>query len=405
MLQLNLCVVGLGYVGLPLIFGLRRAGYHYVTGVDIDVNKVESLRMKIDYTHMIDPDLFIDECVNIGWTTEYPEEADIFFVCVPTPDDNGKPDYSFVDAAVQSIVAVAKPYASIVIESTVGPGTTKSIAARLSALGRNDICVAFSPERINPGPSAFYLMFQQPKALAFDFGTIDQRKNVENVYRNTFHLVSVFEDTRVCEIAKCFENAQRDTNIALMNELSMRCHASGVDYKEVVRALRTKSSSPEFRSGMVGGHCIPVDPYYLEEWYQKNIQGPTVIGRARGLNECYIKYVETLCLLHHEGTKRVLILGEAYKPDVNDVRNSGAHKLAETLQFSLNVYIYDPVTGAFPTVSDDYPFGVVIGATNHSAMLEETYSSKFPIHPKATFINVGGFSARQMADFPNIINL
>lgn len=404
MLQLNLCVVGLGYVGLPLAFLLRRAGYLSVTGVDILPSKISALNTGHDYTGMVDPDIFREERGNIGWTTEYPAEADVFFVCVPTPDKDFKPDYSYVDAAVQSIASVAKPYATIVIESTVGPGTTRSIATRLVEQGRPDICVAFSPERINPGPQAFHHMRMMPKAIAFDFGTTDQRKNVESVYRHTFQDIRVFEDTRVCEIAKCFENAQRDTNIALMNELAMRCHTASVDYDEVVRALRTKGSSPVFHSGMVGGHCIPVDPYYLEDWYMQNGQGPTLISRARGLNEYFIRYIETLCLLHHKGTKRVLILGETYKPDVNDLRNSGTLKLAAALQQTMDVAVYDPLTGADPFEVHE-PFGVVVGAVNHTEMLDDNYAAMFPIHKEATFINVGGFSARQMTGFLHIINL
>lgn len=401
----HVCVVGLGYVGIPLIYALREAGLMHVTGVDIDDLKLTSLRLGQDPTGLIPDHVLAKEHGNIGWTREYPAEADAYFVCVPTPDNAGKPDYSYVEAAMQSIATVAREYATIVLESTVAPGTCHRLHGLLKELGRGDLSLFFSPERINPAHYAYNQMGRETKALACDFQT-PAFDEVAKIYSKIFREVSLFYDTRVCELAKCFENAQRDTNIALMNELSMHCQAAMINYDEVVRALRTKGSSPVFHSGIVGGHCIPVDPYYLDEWYRatRSSGRPTLIGFARDLNEQYAKFIATLALLNHHSTKRVLLLGETYKPDVADKRNAAAGKLAKELRHLVDVAIYDPLTG---TTAGEFhePFGCVIGLVNHDQMWNETYAQKFMIHEAATFINAGGFSARQMTGFLNIINV
>lgn len=233
-------------------------------------------------------------------------------------------------------------------------------------------------------------------------------QSIVNMYWAVFEQVEVVNDTRVAEVAKCFENMQRDVNIALMNELSMICHRAGIDHTEVMRALRTKTSSPKFQSGLVGGHCIPVDPYYLAAYYDdqchERLQLP-IIGRK--INEEYINYVTLIAAQKCEPKTAIAIIGATYKANVTDTRNSGSLKIAETLKgMGHAVVVYD----SFVPHSTDrqlgaLPVSVIVGAVDHHNS-PLNIASLFTLTIDCTFINVGqAFGERQLQHFPNIINI
>ena len=400
--DVRICVVGLGYVGFPLIHKFYEAGFRDLFGVDINPTRIANIRNGLDHTSMVPVQLMDEAAKEIVWLPDYPSNAEVYIVCVPTPDDKGVPDYGFVMKAVSQILAVADN-CHIVVESTIGPGTMAGRIRNIVRASGKNVTLHHSPERINPGPHAFFDLGKTGKMLACDEGV---HGTVQAVYEAVFENVSTYSDTRVAELAKCFENTQRDMNIALMNELAMQCHTHGVDYQSVVRALRTKGSSPVFNSGMVGGHCIPVDPYYLAEWYRFG-RGDSIVlpDASRNINEGYIDYITALAMtLPVEGFRRILILGVAYKPDVNDTRNSGGGKVFDKLvEANQMARMFDPLCGLNDLQS--MRFNVVIGATNHKLFHKWILREKLPLTIDCNFINAGGFMPSQLAGIHNIVNL
>lgn len=404
MLDAHICVVGLGYVGFPLIHKFADAGFTHLTGVDINSKLIAEVAEGHDHTGMIPKQTLERNTSEINWLTTYPSGADIYIVCVPTPDNDGVPDYVFIDAATRMVLEVAGPHSILVIESTVAPGTVCERIAPKVKKHEKRMPVCYSPERVNPAPDAYHSMTDCYKLIACDDGVPEI---VASVYRRVFKGTMLFNDTRVPELAKCFENMQRDVNIALMNELAMQCHNHGVDYNAVKSALATKLSSPKFHSGMVGGHCIPVDPYYLAEWYGQNMPAYYNLPLAgREVNEDYIKFIATVaCLTPTIDERNILILGMTYKPDVADTRNSGGGKLYELLlQRGFNVFAMDPHVETL-TPKPEIKFNIVIGAVNHSAFKGKVFRKELPLTIDCTFINAGGFTGEQLANIHNVIQL
>jgi UDP-N-acetyl-D-galactosamine dehydrogenase len=343
---------------------------------------------------------------SIDWLTEVPAGMDYYIICVPTPDERGVPDYSYVDAACQAVIEVAGKRSTLVLESTVAPGTCRDRIGGM-LLNADTLLIAYSPERINPSETAYEDMRNSQKLVAVedqgDARTDDLAKLYKRVFRGG---VTLMGDTRVAELAKCFENFQRDMNIALMNELSMQCHRHGVVLADVMTALATKPSSPVFHSGMVGGHCIPVDPYYLAQWYDPRGYGIDLPSLGRHVNERYIKYVANLCRTQPvDGPRNVLIVGLTYKPDIADTRNSGSTKIAQLLEKEgIRCDVYDPVVD-LTQLPIGRRYNIVVAAVNHSVLKGRTFLEYLPLTIDCTAINVGQFARHQMSGIQTIINL
>jgi len=348
----TIAVVGLGYVGLPLAvaFGRKRP----VIGFDVDSARVAALRDGRDVTGEVAPaDLTAAE---VAFTADAAalDRADFFIVAVPTPIDPAKqPDLAHLVAASETVGAHLRPGAIVVYESTVYPGVTEEVCVpvleRVSGLacGR-DFTVGYSPERINPGDREHTLTRITKVVAAMDEESLEI---IAAVY-GTVVEAGVFRaaDIRTAEAGKVIENTQRDLNIALMNELAIIFNRLGLDTASVLAAAGTKWNFLPFRPGLVGGHCIGVDPYYLT--YKAEAVGyhPEVILAGRHINDGMGKYVaeQTVKLLIHQemnvAQARVAVLGLAFKENVPDIRNSKVVDIIRELaDYGVQARVHDPL--------------------------------------------------------------
>lgn len=346
-------VVGLGYVGLPLAveFGKR----YRTIGFDLSTAKVESYRQFIDPTgEMSSAEL---RAANRLFPTTDPGElaaADFIVVAVPTPIDKAhQPDFSPLVSASQSVGRHLKRGAVIIYESTVYPGATEEICVPVleSASGKkwkHDFHVAYSPERINPGDRNHTLSTIVKVVSADDAATLEAVAQLySSVVTAGVHRAS---SIKVAEAAKVIENTQRDLNIALMNELAIIFDRLGIDTQEVLDAAGTKWNFLPFRPGLVGGHCIGVDPYYLTHKAEMIGYHPEVILAGRRINDHMGKFVaeQTIKQMIKLGNPikgaKVNVLGLTFKENCPDLRNSRVIDVIEELRsYGAEVYLHDPV--------------------------------------------------------------
>jgi UDP-N-acetyl-D-galactosamine dehydrogenase len=348
----TLAIIGLGYVGLPLAveFGKRRS----VIGFDISAKRIAELQDGRDHTLECSPDE-LAEARLLRYSTEAGDlrQAQVFIVTVPTPVDAAKrPEMTPLLKASQTVGQALKPGDVVVYESTVYPGATEEVCVpvleRASGLRFNrDFFCGYSPERINPGDKAHRLTSIKKVTSG---STPEAAEAVDALYREIItagtHKAS---SIKVAEAAKVIENTQRDLNIALMNELSLIFHRLGIDTLEVLLAAGTKWNFLAFRPGLVGGHCVGVDPYYLTHKAQEAGYHPEVILAGRRINDMMGMYVadSTIKLMLRKGKpvlgSRVLVLGLTFKENCPDVRNTKVIDIVRTLQsYHTVVDVYDP---------------------------------------------------------------
>lgn len=348
----KLAVIGLGYVGLPLAveFGKSRP----VIGFDIDEHRVNALRSGCDSTLEVTSDE-LAEAKHLAISSDQDELAsvDIFIVTVPTPvDDAKRPDVRALESASAMIGRHLRKGGIVVYESTVYPGCTEEVCVpvleRESGLTFNrDFFCGYSPERINPGDKTHRL----PTIVKVTSGSnAEVAEEIDQLYKEIIvagtHKAS---SIKVAEAAKVIENTQRDVNIALMNELSLIFNRLDIDTTEVLEAAGTKWNFLPFRPGLVGGHCIGVDPYYLTHKAQQIGYHPAVILSGRRINDQMGAFVaeSMVKLMLKRNIKlngaRVLMLGLAFKENCPDIRNTRAIDIVSALKdYSINVDVYDP---------------------------------------------------------------
>ena len=348
----KISIIGLGYVGLPLATAF--AAHALTVGYDVDAQRVRELREGYDRNHELSP----EELQQAGLVFTNDESAldgsSVFIVTVPTPVDGARrPDLSYLDAASRTVGRHLQRGALVVYESTVYPGCTEEfcipILEETSGLTCDaDFDVGYSPERVNPGDPEHSLE-RIVKIVAGRRPEVTER--MADLYGRII-TAGIYRapDIRTAEAAKVIENIQRDLNIALMNELSMLFHHMGLDTREVLKAASTKWNFLPFQPGLVGGHCIPVDPYYLTHKAQEIGFHPEIILAGRRINDGMGRYVarETLRLVARAGRlvrdARVLVLGLAFKEDVRDTRNSRVLDMIRELEsFGFQVWVHDPI--------------------------------------------------------------
>ncbi|MEW6333736.1 MAG: nucleotide sugar dehydrogenase [Thermodesulfobacteriota bacterium] len=350
--EARLAVIGLGYVGLPLAveFGKQFP----VTGFDSDPGRLAELRAGTDRTREVDAAVL--KAARHLVYSENPEDlpgTDIFIVTVPTPVDGYKrPDLTALIRASETVGRALKPGALVIYESTVYPGCTEEdcvpVLARLSGLVFNrDFFCGYSPERINPGDRIHSLTQIRKVTSGSTPGAADA---VDSLYRaiiaaGTHRAPSL----RVAEAAKVIENAQRDINIAFVNELAMIFDCLGIDTQDVLEAAATKWNFLPFRPGLVGGHCIGVDPYYLAQKAQSAGYHPEILLAGRRLNDNMGRYVagRVIKLMIQRGQtvrgSKVLVLGVTFKENCPDIRNSRVIDVIRELQaYGCLVTVHDP---------------------------------------------------------------
>lgn len=347
-----IAVIGLGYVGLPLAveFGKQRK----VIGFDINPKRVVELQSGQDHTLECSPAELV-EAKHLGFSCEMQDlmQVKIFIVTVPTPvDQANRPDMTPLIKASETVGKSLKAGDIVVYESTVYPGATEEICVpvleKFSGLKFNqDFFCGYSPERINPGDKEHRLPTIKKVTSGSTPAVADE---VDALYASIItagtHRAS---SIKVAEAAKVIENTQRDVNIALMNELSLIFHKLGIDTLEVLQAAGTKWNFLPFRPGLVGGHCIGVDPYYLTHKAQEVGYHPEVILAGRRINDSMATHVadETVKLMLRKGLpvlgSKVLILGLTFKENCPDVRNTKVVDIVTALRgYNTQVEVYDP---------------------------------------------------------------
>lgn len=348
----KIAVIGLGYVGLPLAveFGKQRP----VVGFDINQARITELRSGRDGTLEV-PEDELAQAAHLQFSFNKADlaDCDIFIVTVPTPiDQANRPDLTPLVKASETVGSVMKPGALVIYESTVYPGATEEVCVPVlekhSGLTFNtDFFCGYSPERINPGdkerrlPTIKKVTSGSTPAIADEVNALYAAIITAGTYKAS--------SIKVAEAAKVIENTQRDLNIALMNELSLIFHRLGIDTLEVLEAAGTKWNFLPFRPGLVGGHCIGVDPYYLTHKAQEVGYHPEVILAGRRINDSMAGHVadSTVKLMLRKGkpvlNSRILVLGLTFKENCPDLRNTKVVDLISALrEYHAQVDVYDP---------------------------------------------------------------
>ena len=391
-LDVTVGVIGLGYVGLPLIAACASAGYECI-GYDLDGNKIDKLNQNQDPIG----DLSLDDlqelkCVTFTDSITCLRDCNIFIICVPTPvDAHNVPDLSLLRLASEQVSEVISSGNYIVYESTVYPGVTRDVCIPIieenTKLKLNhDFFVGYSPERVNPGDKDRSIKNIKKVVSGSNSTTAQYLSSFYNSFIDAGTFVA--ESLEIAEAAKVIENIQRDVNIALINELEMLLDKIDIPIYKVLEAANTKWNFLNFKPGLVGGHCIGVDPYYLTHLAAKYNFHPRLITSGRLTNDNMSKFyadkiLKTLFNLKSLRTLNILVLGLTFKENVADLRNSKVFDLIDQLiQFGLPVSIYDPLVKRerleekYQDIFDDryklHDYSVVILAVPHDAILTET---------------------------------
>ncbi|MBT4145441.1 MAG: nucleotide sugar dehydrogenase [Gammaproteobacteria bacterium] len=367
----KICIIGLGYVGLPLAVEF---GQKYATiGFDISRQRIDELANGHDKTRGITDDYLVGVLKNhpLTFTTAIEETKDcnIYIVTVPTPIDKYKrPDLTPLIKASESISQVLKPGDIVIYESTVYPGATEDDCVPVLEAGsrlifNKDFFCGYSPERINPGDKEHTIT----KILKVTSGSTPEiAKKVDDLYKSIItagtHLAP---SIKVAEAAKVIENSQRDINIAFVNELAVIFNKLGIDTQAVLEAASTKWNFLPFKPGLVGGHCIGVDPYYLTYKAQAIGYNPTIILAGRRLNDgmgCYVANQVIKLMIKKSlpiAKAKVLVLGITFKENCPDIRNSRVVDVIQELkEFDCQVSVYDPWADAHE-VKKEYQIDLV----------------------------------------------
>lgn len=415
--EAKLAVIGLGYVGLPI--ALEFAKKIQVVGFDINQTRVDMMRAKKDPSNELDSSAF-DNC-DIYFTADLEDLKDVQFyiIAVPTPiDDANLPDLRPLLGASKTVAQVLKKGDYVVFESTVYPGCTEEdcipVLEDISGLKfRDDFKVGYSPERINPGDKEHTLQ----NVIKVVSGCCEE--SLEEIAKTYELVVSAgvhrAASIKVAEAAKIIENTQRDVNIALINELSIIFNRLGINTYEVLEAAGTKWNFLRFSPGLVGGHCIGVDPYYLTHKAQQAGYHAKIINSGRYVNDSMGFYIgkqttkKIIAQGKHIQDAKVLVMGATFKEDVSDIRNSKVIDVVNELKsFQVKVDLVDPHASS-EEMEHEYGVGLVeigkdydaiIVAVNHKAYkyLDEAYFKSLMKDNQGVFVDIKGIYKGKIKD-------
>ena len=391
--ELHVVVIGLGYVGLPTAITFSKK--YQTTGVDISPQRIHELNKGKDETNQFEASELLN-AKNLEFAIQIQpfKKRAVYIVTVPTPiNENKCPDLSFLINASTEIAKHLKKRDIVIYESTTYPGCTEEICIPLLEKGsklllNTDFGVGYSPERMSPGEEK-----NLSEIVRITSGTTPEiAEFVNNLYLSVLQVETFKVDSiKIAEAAKLVENCQRDINISFMNELALLFDRMNLDTRKVIEAASTKWNFMSFKPGLVGGHCISVDPYYLIEAAKKYDYNPALIGAGRAINDGMGAYVAQKCLklLTQKEAKlkrsKALILGFAYKANCSDFRNTKVYDMYKELcDFGLEVDICDPIVDKEDVLNkykisliDEYDlnsFELVIHAVSH-ACFEIAYKS------------------------------
>lgn len=344
-----LCIVGLGYVGLPLAHAFAKHGFP-VIGFDINARRIEELKNGNDRTNELTPEQLREVTIAYSADPAVIGNASIIILAIPTPvDEHNKPDLTLVEEASRTVGKHLKKGAIVVYESTVYPGVTEELCGKIleeasGLLCGKDFTLGYSPERVNPGDREHTVETIVKIVSGQDEATLQTLADLYgSIVKAGIHRAP---NIRVAEMAKAIENAQRDINIAYINEISMLCNHLGLKTTDVLEAAGTKWNFLRFQPGLVGGHCIGVDPYYLVEKAKQLGMDTQLIAAGRSINDSMASFIaKRVCVALNVPPKnaRILVLGLTFKEDVPDTRNSKVHDVIASLQESgATVEAHDP---------------------------------------------------------------
>jgi UDP-N-acetyl-D-galactosamine dehydrogenase len=344
--NISIAVIGLGYVGMPLALAL--SNHYQVVGFDVSEDRIKELKNGYDRNHEIDRSRF--ESTTCVFTSDPAglKRSSVYIVTVPTPiTDDNLPDLSLVESASAIVGRYLKKGDIVVYESTVYPGVTEDICGPVleresGLMAGEDFRLGYSPERINPGDAEHTVskitkvVAGQTPEVTDTLATIYGKTNNNNIFKA--------RDIKTAEASKVIENAQRDINVAFINEVTRVMNSLNLSVYDVLDAAGTKWNFLPFRPGLVGGHCIGVDPYYLSHCAQSMGHDPQVILAGRRTNDTMGQYFAERLMLHMPtAPQRILMLGFTFKENINDIRNTKAMDVYSCLsQAGHQVEIYDP---------------------------------------------------------------
>jgi UDP-N-acetyl-D-galactosamine dehydrogenase len=383
----KIAVIGLGYVGLPIALAFARKVD--VIGFDISEKRVEMMKNDIDPSEELGPEAFVDANITFTADPEDLKEAKFYVVAVPTPiDQHNLPDLKPLLSASKTVGKAISKGDYVVYESTVYPGCTEEdcvpVIEKISGLKAGDFSVGYSPERINPG-DAQHTLENVIKVVSGD--SEESLEEIAKVYELVVSAgVHRAESIKVAEAAKIIENTQRDVNIALINELSIIFNKMDVNTYDVLRAAGTKWNFLPFQPGLVGGHCIGVDPYYLTYKAKEFGYHAQIINSGRSVNDSMGAHIasrvvkEVVARNNRSDGAKVLIMGATFKENVSDIRNSKVVDVVNELKsFGLDVEVTDPHASS-EELKNHYGFSLVdelaedykavIVAVNHAPYLK-----------------------------------
>ena len=350
--MLKICVMGLGYVGLPICLELSKK--YSTIGYDINNSRIGNLKKYIDLNNEFKKKDFLNKKLNFTGKIEEIKNCNFYIICVPTPITKlKKPDLKYVKKCFNIISNILNKNDIIVLESTVYPGVTKNYARKLQInnklINNKDFFVCYSPERINPGDKENKLS-KINKILAYEGKNKKIKKRIKEVYSRICKNLIFTDKIEEAETAKGIENIQRDLNIAFYNEILLICKKLNIDFNEVIRLAKTKWNFIEFSPGLVGGHCLPVDPYYLSYIASKKNYKSKVTLAGRSINESMKSYVLKIIYERIKNLKKlkkskvkICLFGLTYKYGVSDIRNSQNIEIFKLLKRKYkNTIAYDP---------------------------------------------------------------
>jgi len=383
------CVIGLGYVGLPILINLSKK-YNCV-GYDNNLNRIKDLTNGKDFFHEFKKKTLINKSVKYTNSLNIIKNFNLYIITVPTPIlKNKTPDLKHLKNVCNNLSKIIKEKDIIIFESTVYPGLTRDYCVPLlekkNALKEGlDFFVGYSPERVNPGDKKHDLK-KIDKILAYPYSS--RKKELLNVYSLISKKIIFTKNIREAETAKVIENIQRDVNIGLINEIYLFCEKLNLNFNNVINLASTKWNFLKFKPGLVGGHCLPVDPYYFSYISKKNNFKTKITLAGRYINDSMEDIVckkikRKLNSIDPSKNKKVLICGLSYKKNVADLRNSLSLKIYNNLK-DKNIKGYDPLIeitsakkiGLVTKNKDFLNFDIYIILTKHSILQKKIKSLK-----------------------------
>ncbi|MDC3024318.1 nucleotide sugar dehydrogenase [Alphaproteobacteria bacterium] len=389
--NLNITVLGLGYVGLPLALELSR--YFKVSGFDTNKQRINELNKRIDSTNEVSKNIYFKKS-NILFTNNFLDckSSNIFIITVPTPvNKSNEPDLKNLKGAAELVAKILNKGDIIIIESTVYPGVTEEIICPIleikSGLTRNlDFNIAYSPERINPGDTKYKISNIKKVVAADNKKTLNI---VSNIYKKIIKAgIYKASSIKVAETSKAIENAQRDINIAFVNEVVMICKALNINSSQVLEAASTKWNFLNFKPGLVGGHCIGVDPFYLAKAAKKAGHNPEIILAGRKINDYMPEFIFKNATKKIKKKSRVLLMGLTFKENVKDIRNSKSAVLEKLFRNNgYSVDVYDPVADKKQSMSE-YKINLVMPKKKYDCIILTVGHNEFSKMSSDKIINL-----------------